>query len=203
MALPLTIAGNVIGALDVQSTEPNAFTVEDVEVLTTLADQVSVAIQNAQSYEQIQKSLAEAEAISRRYFSETWHQIAQEQKVAGYRYTVTGTMPIEDSGNGSQPGEDHLNKKQVTVPIVIRGRTVGELSVLVPKQEQIRMDHMNLIQAVADRVGVFAENAKAVRPNLPPRGTRAPRSRYFQQDPRHQRPEGNDRNRHQGTTPGR
>ncbi|MCQ3937209.1 MAG: hypothetical protein DPW18_09200 [Chloroflexi bacterium] len=160
MALPLTIAGTVIGALDVQSTEPNAFTVEDVEVLTTLADQVSVAIQNAQSYEQIQKSLAEAEAVSRRYFSETWSQIAQEQRVTGYRYTVTGTIPIEDTGNGSPTSAESPDKKQVTVPIIIRGRTVGELSVLVPKQEQIRMDHMNLIHAVADRVGIFAENAR-------------------------------------------
>ncbi len=46
-AVPLQVAGEVLGALDVQSTEPDAFQPEDIEVLQTLADQLSAAIQNA------------------------------------------------------------------------------------------------------------------------------------------------------------
>jgi putative methionine-R-sulfoxide reductase with GAF domain/HAMP domain-containing protein len=47
LAVPLQISGQVLGALDVQSTEPDAFRPQDVEVLQTLADQLSAAIQNA------------------------------------------------------------------------------------------------------------------------------------------------------------
>ena len=46
-AVPLQVAGEVLGALDVQSTEPDAFQPEDIEVLQTLADQLRAAIQNA------------------------------------------------------------------------------------------------------------------------------------------------------------
>lgn len=46
-AVPLQVAGEVLGALDVQSTEPDAFKPEDIDVLQTLADQLSAAIQNA------------------------------------------------------------------------------------------------------------------------------------------------------------
>lgn len=46
-AVPLQVAGRVVGALDVQSLEPNAFTPEDLALLQTLADQLSAAIQNA------------------------------------------------------------------------------------------------------------------------------------------------------------
>jgi len=46
-AVPLQVAGRVLGALDVQSAEAGAFTPEMVEVLQTLADQLSAAIQNA------------------------------------------------------------------------------------------------------------------------------------------------------------
>jgi HAMP domain-containing protein len=46
-AVPLQVGGNVLGALDVQSKEVNAFEPEDLEVLQTLADQLSAAIQNA------------------------------------------------------------------------------------------------------------------------------------------------------------
>jgi GAF domain-containing protein/HAMP domain-containing protein len=157
MALPLTIAGQIIGALDVQSTDSNAFTEEDVDVLSTLAEQVSLAIQNARLYEQTQKSLAEAEAVSRQYFTETWKSLSQESRIAGYRYTPAGTAPISED---SLPEIANTDRKSITVPIIIRGQTVGELAVLVPKQEHIKADQMDLIHAVADRVGIFAENAR-------------------------------------------
>ncbi|MBL8049784.1 MAG: GAF domain-containing protein [Anaerolineales bacterium] len=157
MALPLVIAGQIIGALDVQSTESNAFTNEDIEVLSTLAEQVSIAIQNARLYEQTQKSLAEAEAVSRQYFTDTWKSLSQESKIAGYRYTPAGTIAIEED---SLPELVHTDRRSITVPIIIRGQTVGELAVLVPKQEHIKADQMDLIHAVADRVGIFAENAR-------------------------------------------
>jgi GAF domain-containing protein/HAMP domain-containing protein len=157
MALPLTIAGQIIGALDVQSTESNAFTEEDVDVLSTLAEQVSLAIQNARLFEQTQKSLAEAEAVSRQYFTETWKSLSQESRIAGYRYTPAGTNPIAEE---QMPEIANTDRKSITVPIIIRGQTVGELAVLVPKQEHIKADQMDLIHAVADRVGIFAENAR-------------------------------------------
>ncbi|MDX1994520.1 MAG: GAF domain-containing protein [bacterium] len=55
MALPLIIKGQVVGALDVQSNQPNAFGDEDVNVLTTLAAQISIAIENARLYEGAQQ----------------------------------------------------------------------------------------------------------------------------------------------------
>ncbi|HET7009951.1 MAG TPA: GAF domain-containing protein, partial [Anaerolineales bacterium] len=47
LALPLRVGDKVIGALDVQSTEPNAFDENDVVVLQTMADQVAIALENA------------------------------------------------------------------------------------------------------------------------------------------------------------
>lgn len=157
MALPLRISGQIIGALDVQSKQQNAFTEEDVEVLSTLADQVSIAIENARLYEQTQKSLSEAEAVSRQYFSDTWKTLAQENKISGYRYTASGTNPISIE---ETPEITSADRKSVTVPVIIRGKTIGELSVIVPRQEHIKADQMDLIHAVADRVAIFAENAR-------------------------------------------
>jgi GAF domain-containing protein/HAMP domain-containing protein len=158
MALPLIVSGKIIGALDVQSMEVNAFTNEDVEVLSTLADQVSIAIQNARLYDQTQKSLSEAEAIYRQYFRETWSRLPQDRKIAGFRYTASGATPLEET---NLPSRDAMEERQtVSVPIILRGETVGTLSVLVPKQEQIKADQMDLIKAVAERVALSAENAR-------------------------------------------
>ncbi len=47
MALPLIVGDRLLGALDVQSTEEAAFDDEDVAILSLMADQVAVAIENA------------------------------------------------------------------------------------------------------------------------------------------------------------
>lgn len=57
-ALPLKVGDTILGALDVQSRSPDAFSEEDIEVLQTLADQLSAAIQNARL---AQTSVAAAE----------------------------------------------------------------------------------------------------------------------------------------------
>ncbi|MBI2334015.1 MAG: PAS domain S-box protein, partial [Chloroflexi bacterium] len=59
LGLPIKIAGQVIGVLDVQSPQPNAFNSDDIQVLQTLADQVAIALENARLYESVQKELIE------------------------------------------------------------------------------------------------------------------------------------------------
>jgi len=59
LAVPIKAKGEVIGVLDVQSTQRNAFDEDDLFTLSTLADQVSVAIKNAQLYKQTQNRLSE------------------------------------------------------------------------------------------------------------------------------------------------
>lgn len=56
MALPLLSRGIVIGALDVQSTEVNAFSDEDVDTLQIMADQLANAIENARLLQNAQES---------------------------------------------------------------------------------------------------------------------------------------------------
>lgn len=51
MAIPLLVKGKVLGALDVQSNRPNAFDEDDVNVLTALAGQVAIAIDNAELFD--------------------------------------------------------------------------------------------------------------------------------------------------------
>lgn len=50
MALPLRARGEVIGALDVQSTSLNAFSEEDIQTIQMMADQVAIAIDNARLF---------------------------------------------------------------------------------------------------------------------------------------------------------
>lgn len=50
MALPLGVGDRVLGALDVQSTQADAFSQADIDVLQLVADQVAVAVDNARKF---------------------------------------------------------------------------------------------------------------------------------------------------------
>jgi HAMP domain-containing protein len=63
-AVPLQVAGRVLGALDVQSTESSAFTPEMLEVLQTLADQLSAAILNARLAQESAQAADRARIVS-------------------------------------------------------------------------------------------------------------------------------------------
>ncbi|HUF39994.1 MAG TPA: GAF domain-containing protein [Anaerolineales bacterium] len=60
VGIPLKIGDRVIGALDVQSTETEAFSPEDVAVLQTLSDQIAVAVDNSRTFELAQEAFREA-----------------------------------------------------------------------------------------------------------------------------------------------
>jgi GAF domain-containing protein/HAMP domain-containing protein len=68
MAVPLLVGDEVLGVLDVQSDQINAFTEADANVQTTLASQVAISLQNAQSYTELEHSqsqLSEALRVAR------------------------------------------------------------------------------------------------------------------------------------------
>lgn len=65
MAVPLMVGDKVLGVLDVQADIVGRFTGDDMQIMTTLASQVAVALQNAGQYQQTQSALAKTEMLYR------------------------------------------------------------------------------------------------------------------------------------------
>jgi GAF domain-containing protein len=156
MTLPLKIGGQVIGALDIQSTEPSAFKDEDIRILSALANQVSLAIDNARLFEQTNRSLDEAESLSRQYLREGWSRLAVEEKISGFRYTKRGTLLLAKEGDISNKPDLHM----IEVPILLRGEHIGSLIIHPTKENSLSADQMDIARAVAERVALSAENAR-------------------------------------------
>ncbi|HPH94483.1 MAG TPA: GAF domain-containing protein [Anaerolineaceae bacterium] len=57
LAIPLKSGDKIIGAVDVQSTQINAFMPDDIAILQVLADQVAVAVSNTSLYDNAQRHL--------------------------------------------------------------------------------------------------------------------------------------------------
>jgi nitrate/nitrite-specific signal transduction histidine kinase len=104
MALPLRVAGKIIGALDVQSQEEAAFDEEDVMVLQTMADQLAIAIQNANLIQQLNQTVRELEQTQGRFTRETWDAfIRQRGQVLGYRYQAGAQQGMGKTTTGLEP----------------------------------------------------------------------------------------------------
>jgi GAF domain-containing protein len=156
MTLPLKVGGNVIGALDIQSTEPSAFSEDDTRILSSLANQVSLAIDNARLFEQTTRSLAEAEALSRQYLKEGWNRLASEELVTGYKYSRRGVLrPIELEDLRPDEGSESTE-----LPILLRGEKIGSLVIHATKENRLTEDQIDIAIAVAERVALSAENAR-------------------------------------------
>jgi len=56
LSVPIRVGDQTVGVLDVQSPETDAFDESDVKVMETLADQIAVAMANAQLYEEAQEA---------------------------------------------------------------------------------------------------------------------------------------------------
>jgi len=155
IALPLIVGTDVIGVLDVQSEEPNAFSNEDIGVLTTLANQVAVAIQNANLFEQSQKSMKELETTFQRYISSEWQQFSEESSVIGYRAHQAGMDPITDLATEDNTPDTHQ------VPLKLRGATLGNLNIKMSEtSDGFSQEEIVLVQAIADRLVMALESAR-------------------------------------------
>ena len=160
MALPLRVGDQIIGALDVQSTEPNAFTQEDVEILSVLADQVSTAIQNTNLHEESREALAQAEAAYRQLTNQSWTNLRRFTPIVGYRYNGTKPEPMTEHTNGKQDGDQ---KNAFSVPVQLRGTTIGRMRIKpAPGGHEWTEDELAIIRATAERVALAAENARLV-----------------------------------------
>jgi PAS domain S-box-containing protein len=76
--IPLRVGSRVIGALDLQSKQTDAFSEDEITVLQTLADQVAIAIDNARSYElsiQAVKDMREADKLKSQFLANMSHEL--------------------------------------------------------------------------------------------------------------------------------
>ncbi|HET9914438.1 MAG TPA: GAF domain-containing protein [Anaerolineales bacterium] len=172
MALPLRVTGRITGSLDVQSTQTDAFSTEDVNVLTTLADQVAIAIENSRSFSEAKEALRESRAVFEQYTRQEWSSFTREAKQTGYVFDGKQVTPLDRSVQRDtakavvQTGSLSLEKESdsIGVPIKLRGQTIGVLDVRSKRgTRQWKQDEIGILEAAAERAALALENARLVQ----------------------------------------
>jgi GAF domain-containing protein len=168
LALPLRTGTDVIGVLDVQSTESNAFQPEDIEVLSTLADQVTIAIQNARSFEMTQQLLREAQKTSSTYLQQSWKVLQSQETYSGYQILGNTIKRLMQPVSSPQISKAVTSKRTVVeagerpvlaVPIRLRENVIGIMNVRLSEGHELDPDEIDITEAVAERLSLAIETA--------------------------------------------
>ncbi|HAV76908.1 MAG TPA: hypothetical protein DCX53_06090 [Anaerolineae bacterium] len=155
IALPLKLGYETIGVLDIHSIEQNAFSMDDVEIFSILADQVAVAIQNTRSREQTQRALHELEIASRQMTGQAWAGLVETVRARGYSYDGIKPEPVKES---SKPVDD---KNSLIIPVRIRGKTIGRIKLKASEQSRKwTEDELAIIESTAERVAIALDGAR-------------------------------------------
>lgn len=169
IALPLKIGDQTIGALDVQSIEANAFSQEDTIVLATLADQVSIAIQNSRLYDETRRAMTESESLYGQFIRDGWRQYIDIKKVVGIHRkdgnSVILTKQIESpdlmkDGWHAYKSMDAEGKAVLNIPVKLRGEVIGTLNIRTQGPHEWGPDEVDIVQAIIERTAISLENAR-------------------------------------------
>ena len=172
LALPLVVNTQILGVLDVQSTHPEAFDQEDIKTLYILADQLAIAIQNANLFSEAEKALESTRATYGQLSREAWNRILRSQARVGFLATPPSTVQIQSEAlepniaKAIETGDliHDADGLTISVPVKIRGQIIGAIRLKKSDiAEAWTQDETNLAIALSDQLSGALESARLYR----------------------------------------
>jgi GAF domain-containing protein/HAMP domain-containing protein len=170
LVLALRVGEEILGTIEFQSAEEDAFGENEIALLQTLADQLANATQKTSLRTEVEETLRELESAYGQFTRSAWQNMSQsESRSDGYRFDQRSVEKTSDHSkeaiqaweqnkvvtvNGKSDGSSAL-----AVPMKIRGEVIGVLNLqfdnnIVPSESQA------LIEELANRLGLVMENAR-------------------------------------------
>ena len=182
LALPLRDGAQVFGIIDVQSTQPDAFSQDDIDTLGIMANQLGAAIRNAQVYQGLSTQLAdsqhqvqeteitldEVEQRVRQLTGQAWEdfltgsgrdygvQVSEGGLERGIGWSPLLTEAYEAQHSVQQTDGD---APLLAVPLSVRGQVLGAIEVALPPGVD-HEDARELIEAVSVRLALALDNSR-------------------------------------------
>lgn len=185
LAIPLKTNDRVIGALDVQSRQPEAFHDANITLFSAIANQITIAVdalqlysatqrsirENRALYEQTQMNLREIERLNYQLTGRAWSEylrlkndvtaltldFQQDQTATEAEWTSTldETAKLQQVITVKQDGQ-----RIVAFPIIVRNEVVGAMEFELPTDDDLPEGATDLVMAVSQRLGLALENRR-------------------------------------------
>jgi GAF domain-containing protein len=174
LAVPLVAGERLLGVLDLQSIQFEAFSEEDLVVMTTLGTQLAVALDHCRLLNETEATLAEVEKVQRRYVNHAWQSatggttgapafsFTHNDGVVPTSISAAWTHEIAQVAVSGQAVRSNGNSEQASVamPITVRGQIIGALQLRHKPGRTWQADELGAVQDLADRLGSALETAR-------------------------------------------
>jgi len=177
ISVPIILEGQVEGVLDVQADKVNGVDQNDAAMLQSLANQVAVGIRNARQFEQVQKALAEAQAVQEKYVEQAWDPSRLARRGSGrVQYNLAEAIDLPEA-TVAEARQQALARKELSVvalnggqgqarqalvaPITLQNVPIGDLQLHGIEPDRTWTEgELALIEAVVDQVAQVAESIR-------------------------------------------
>lgn len=178
MAVPIVLAGQVVGVLDVQQDRIGGLDEGDANMLRSLANEVAVAMNNARLFQEMQASLREIETLNQTLTHEAWQDVAEKVETTGYVFTGEEISPavspetwlpvmsdavrrralVQGNGRGAEADGQPAS---VAIPLTLRGEIIGVIGIErkagAPSWSE---DELVTVKTVTEQIALALESAR-------------------------------------------
>jgi len=168
MALPLKVENKVIGVLDMQSNQLQAFNQDDLAIMQVMADQLATAIERTRLLEELERNLHELERAHGQYTREGWQTFGRSGQIShqGYRFDNIRIEPItelpaagkEALATGKVVSSNGDATNVIAIPIKLRGQTIGVVNAKL--KDGFGKNTLTTIEAAIERLASALESAR-------------------------------------------
>jgi GAF domain-containing protein len=147
LSMPIQTGNGILGAITIQSSKPNAFSQELINVFQRIADSLALALERANTFTRTQQTLEEIQVLNRSFVQQTWGERAGRAGVL--KYTYENPKAVTSSNQTTV----------VKVPLVLRNETIGFFNLEV-EGDDLRADQKEFLQAISTQTSTALENAR-------------------------------------------
>jgi GAF domain-containing protein len=119
VGVPLIVRDKLIGVLDIQSTEREAFNEDDLNIFQTLADQIAIAIENIRLLHESQLVISQLQFVSGESTHQGWADQLKRGN-SGFVYSPLGIQNLDETQSIPK------TEKTIEIPITLRNRKIGK-----------------------------------------------------------------------------
>ncbi|MBK8780773.1 MAG: GAF domain-containing protein [Anaerolineales bacterium] len=151
---PLTASGERIGEVKIEPPADRAWTEEEENLANSVAQQVSLQIQNLRLLAATERARAEAQSANRQFTHQNWESfmdgIRNSERI-GYMYDQTSVAPF---------GEASLQQHDIQETIKVLDEHVGDLFLKENPNHPLTDEDKAMISAVARQIAQQVENLR-------------------------------------------
>jgi len=167
MAVPLMLGQRLIGALDVQSREPNAFDEANIRAIEAIASELAFAIDNSRLTEDRRRQLQRLETEVQERIRDSWIEYARATTPSiihvGTGDASTSEGAFQHIDEVTRQGQTSVSDDgtEVVVPVRVRGETIAAIAARKAEPGEVwNEDDIALIESVAGQAALALETAR-------------------------------------------